>query len=800
MIFYNNRSLFSDYYLTEILPNEKEFKEPNDELKKIYQKIKELYNSKDFSPLNEPQLRKHFIDKVFELLGWVYDVEPPTPSGEYAKHPDYALFSNKKDLEDAQSSSREGYFKKSLCLGEAKKWERTLDKKIKDDPEDAHNPSLQISYYLWLSGVKWGILTNGRKWRLYERERSKRLDIFYEIDLEKLLNNNLKEEEKLFAFKYFYLFFSKDGFPDLVEKVLKGSIDYAEKVGEELKNNIYLALKLLAEGFLFTSGNNLNDSNIKEIHDNSLIFLYRILFILYAEYRSLLPLGANKYYTETYSMDAIKKECANELDKGLSYPGSTYRYWNRLNEIFEIINRGNDELDVPAYNGGLFDPEKHPFLENNKVGDSYIARVIDLLTRSKDKAFIDYGSLEIRHLGSIYEGLLEYRLKVADDDLVCIKENKKEVYIPLEQAKNEKKRFKEEDIVRAPHLYLVTDKGERKATGSYYTPDYIVKYIIENTIGPVVKEKKEKIAKEIEKIEEKIKSSRRYNRVEYERQKKELENSIIDEILSIKVLDPAMGSGHFLVEATDYLARELLTALGEAPKEIEEDEIRWARREIVEKCIFGVDINPLAVELAKLSLWLYTVAKNRPLNFLDHHLRCGNSLIGARIEDLATFPELKKKNKKEKMAQIGVFENYFKQDVNRFLNYFDQIEKLPSDNVSQINEKKNLYKDYRNLISRFVDIADIWTSLYFGNELEVGNYQILQENLRESPQRWRTFMEEPWFKKAKEIAKEKRFFHWELEFPEIFFEGHRRKENPGFDVVVGNPPYDILAEKERKEI
>ena len=132
---------------------------------------------------------------------------------------------------------------------------------------------------------------------------------------------------------------------------------------------------------------------------------------------------------------------------------------------------------------------------------------------------------------------------------------------------------------------------------------------------------------------------------------------LIDEILSLKVLDPAMGSGHFLVEATDFLARELLKVLSGEPleehpkemvvressepyglKEPEEEDIRWARREVVERCIFGVDLNPMAVELAKLSLWLYTVAKNRPLNFLDHHLRCGNSLIGARIDDLASFP------------------------------------------------------------------------------------------------------------------------------------------------------------------
>ena len=146
----------------------------------------------------------------------------------------------------------------------------------------------------------------------------------------------------------------------------------------------------------------------------------------------------------------------------------------------------------------------------------------------------------------------------------------------------------------------------------------------------------------------------------------------LEQILRLKILDPAMGSGHFLVEATDFLARELLKVLSGEPllrpskemvimearepygsKEPEEEDIRWARREVVERCIFGVDLNPLAVELAKLSLWLYTVAKNRPLNFLDHHLRCGNSLIGASIDDLVNFPSLKKKKDESVFKQLA---------------------------------------------------------------------------------------------------------------------------------------------------
>lgn len=246
-------------------------------------------------------------------------MQSPPSSGEWSKHPDYALFHNPEDLKLSQEATKEEYFKKTLCLGEAKHWGRALDKKVKVDTEDPQNPSLQISRYLWLTEVKWGILTDGRYWRLYERETSKRLDIFYEIDLENLIENGSVED-----FKYFYLFFRRHAFPDFLEKVYKESVDYAEAVGKELKENVYQALKTLAQGFLKTPENDLKEIHLKEIHDNSLILLYRLLFILYAEYRDLLPLGENQYYTESYSLDVFKKEIADRLDKHEPIATSTH--------------------------------------------------------------------------------------------------------------------------------------------------------------------------------------------------------------------------------------------------------------------------------------------------------------------------------------------------------------------------------------------------------------------------------------------------------------------------------------------
>lgn len=564
-----------------------------------------------------------------------------------------------------------------------------------------------------------------------------------------------------------------------MDKVYEESIDYAKAVGEDLKSNVYKAIRILANGFLETPGNNLSIDNLQEIYDNSLIFLYRLLFIFYAEYRGLLPLQKSMY-RESYGLDSIKKEISKKIDRNESIPILHKNYWSRIKVLFDLINRGSesykiskDEFIVPPYNGGLFNPEKNEFLEENEVSDTFIAKVIDLLSRSViknegGKAFVDYSSLDIRHLGSIYEGLLENKLKIAREDMSAIKKGNKETWIKSEELGNRK----EIDKVLKGKLYPVTDKGERKATGSYYTPDYIVKYIVENTIGPLIEEKKNRI---------------------------EREEDLIDEILSLKILDPAMGSGHFLVEATDFIARSLVVALGGSPKEDEEEDIRWARREVVEKCIYGVDLNPLAVELAKLSLWLSTVSKDKPLSFLDHHLRCGNSLIGARIKDLSEHPDVREgKGKKKIDSQISTFEFLFNEKLNTLLSNRKFIEELPSETVIQIKEKEKYEKKFRSDIKRFNQTANLLISIYYGNEIPEKKYIKVQDKLESSEEEWQQIVNEKWFQKALNIYKEKRFFHWELEFPEIFYFEDREKENPGFDVVMANPPY--LGEKGHKEI
>jgi hypothetical protein len=357
--------------------------------------------------------------------------------------------------------------------------------------------------------------------------------------------------------------------------------------------------------------------------------------------------------------------------------------------------------------------------------------------------------------------------------MVAVKEKGKEVWLPAGEAG---KKFT--DRVEAGGLYLVTDKGERKATGSFYTPEYIVKYIVKNTLAPLIDPM----------IEEAMWSA-------------ELRKDLLKKLLSLKVLDPAMGSGHFLVEATDYIAREIIHAKEIARREdleseeVAENDIHWARREVVRNCIYGVDLNPLAVELAKLSLWLTTVAANKPLNFLDHHLRCGNSLIGAKLDSLMVLP-----NCKRELGQLPMWQFVLKQQKEHsemLLRQYSEMAAQPDDDLRTVKEKEKKYKELRGteLSQRLNELANIWISTYFGNNVDEYDYEELQNHL--SPNRfpdWNGLREREWFKFAQVLAEKSRFFHWELEFPEAFFE-KGRKENPGFDAVIGNPPWEKISAK-----
>ncbi len=759
-----NRSLFSDYYLDSLIVEQPQWAQTPD-IESDYAAIKKLFDAVvlNAAHLNEAQTEREFIQPLLAQLGHVFEVQPALQTSQGTKRPDYAFFSSTDAHDAAQSHiNTDQFFNTALAVGDAKAWSRNLDKKTqgRGDPFNNQNPNYQIDFYLRGADKDWGILTNGRQWRLYHRQTSYRLDSFYEVDFASLLTQNQDIE----TFRYFYCLFRRDAFiPDpsgtsFLDRILKESQQHTVGVSDDLKNRVYDALRLLIGGFLDFPRNRFDRANppLDEIHTNSLILLYRLLFILYAESRDLLPLN-NRNYAVQYSLNHLASDIHERLDGDIAFAPGANLSWTRLRQLFTLINDGWDD-HIPQYNGGLFNPNQHLFLERYGIGDDALAQVIELLTRTEQGERIAYRDLDVRHLGDIYEGLLEYQPKIADQDLVIVSRKGSETVAP-KSSPNQEVAYPEGAV------YLLTDKGERKATGSYYTPDYIVRYIVENTLAPLCEDK------------------------------------TVDEILSLKILDPATGSGHFLVGVVDYLAEKLgthpdaphLTETGS-----EETELAYWRRRVVESCVYGVDSNPMAVELAKLSLWLHTVAKGEPLSFLDHHIRCGNSLIGAKIENLPNLPELRR-NRRNSISipmKSGTSQSQtemqmefpFTDRVATAIGHYLLIEEMESRTADQIHAKEHQLDIAQKMLRFHKGVANLWTSVYFGNDVSQSDYH---QALNALHSRDTNALENlPFYCRAQGIATEKKFFHWEIEFPEVFRDKHgREKDNPGFDAVIGNPPY-----------
>lgn len=794
---HNNQRLFSDHFLQFILPGQ--WHTLKDEAAQVMAQLQRCY--KKFTPntSNEAQTEEDWIKPVLHTLGHSFEVQAALKVLDGIQRPDYvfyrdnaALISNKNRVVDAEHLQYS-----AVAVGDAKSWDRPLDKALKEsgksgDAFNNKNPSFQIFFYMLYSGLPWGILTNGRKWRLYHIQTAHKLEVFYEVDLPALLESNNVE-----AFLYFYAFFRRGAFdagPLSLDSILTESTGYAERLSDSLREQVYDALRYVAQGFLDYTDNALPHSaeTYKLIYDNSLILLYRILFILYAEARGLLPLQENAGYERIYSLDAIKRDVVTKLQEGLILP-NTSLIWSRLKELFKIINLGSPPLTVTTFNGGLFDPRHHPFLEQYVVGDSSLCRAIDKLARVNGQ-FIDYRDLAERHLGTIYEGLLEeYALHVATEAMVELRASSKIVPaqgVPRRDIASE---------FRPGEVYFITDRGERKKTGSYYTPDYIVKYMVDSTLRPVLDAAIRDAVTDVERVRA---------------------------VLAVNVLDPSMGSGHFLVEVTEYIARYLVE-LGLRPEEAEgmvgtggargtegtkttsggEADVTYWKRRVAGQCVYGVDLNPLAVELAKLSLWLVTVARDRPLSFLDHHLRTGNALIGSRIEEVAAgqHPRAKRTLKRIKLAEEAeksagqllspLLDDEFRQHAGAALDSIAAIEQNPGITIKDVKAQEAAYAELKQRFSeKYLLLANLGAALYY--DLDIGSDlwrpladYALGRGGEAAPALATQYAR--WLDVAGSLATRKHFFHWELAFPNIFFaeQGQPLGENAGFDVVIGNPPY-----------
>jgi hypothetical protein len=447
-----NRDFLANHWLDHRLQLEPEWTELKDTAAQAAEKLIQLWTREKNRVArygDEAGLEEKFIQPVFEILGWSLKYQ----SYLQGREPDYALFTSDDKLNDAIMAGRNNpdFWLHSSVVADAKAWHVSLDRPQRIGSKREYPPE-QIEWYLDRSRCDFGILTNGRLWRLVPRdiERSRaRFQTYVEVDLPQLIERIAAPEvqlqfgvhgPQLDLFLRFFLLFSVHGFAPigtrkpLIWRAVEGSSEHALGVSEELKERVFEALRLSIEGLIAYAPNGLEaEADLALCQSQSLVFLYRLLFILYAEDRGFLPYQINDVYTKNRSLARFRSEVATKLDlvsRGLDrigYTRTSTALWGELKSLFDLVDSGNRRYQVPAYNGGLFNPEEHPFLETKVIPDFYVALIIDQLSRAPQRDRpdlglfrLDYRDLAIQQLGSVYEGLLELRPRYAREDMVGI--------------------------------------------------------------------------------------------------------------------------------------------------------------------------------------------------------------------------------------------------------------------------------------------------------------------------------------------------------------------------------------------
>jgi hypothetical protein len=824
-VFSNVGGFFSDYFLGTLLERQLKGKLGESTLRNGERRCRALWNRTGrIGPgASAGQTRQHWLRPLFEILGYDLSTAPEIEAGRQTLRADFAYAVDGKPVALV------------YLLG----WD--------DDPDRSRgrrridSPHQQMEEMLASSEAKWGLIATGERLRLLRRAVSAGGISYFEVDFESLFDS---PDPHHFA-TFWALFRAEALAPDpenqdrsLLDLVEEGSRQYAMGVGEDLKEAVFEAVRVAAQGFVAESSN--PAAELERIFHDTLVLMYRLLFVLYAESRGLLPLE-HPVYRDSYSLEMLRTLVA---EPEVQFSLGDHRLWKQLKALFTMIQRGCRAGDfvVPAFYGALFDDDGAPTLRDHELSDETVARVIDLLSMTRGRKGVgrqrvSYRELGVEQLGSVYEGLLEYEPRLAAETMLQIKYKGDTYVIPRREARDEYQVLAE---IPKGSFYLAPGAG-RKTTGSYYTQETLVNFLVERTLEPLVRDKTP------------------------------------EEILQIKVLDPAMGSGHFLVGACRYLATayaqakarqqaSLVTAMeqrvaGDRPgmppelarnvaealvgtgvplapdiaasaedsfqprddaigdesldDQTSEDQMPDGRGEITatsedtrlvaERCLYGVDLNPMAVELAKVSLWLATMAGDKPLTFLDHHLKCGNSLIGARLEDIERLPIGKGKGKQHvEDGQGRLFtEGDLRASFHQLVDLRRMLDPWRTETVDDAVNKANLLANLGSAVpgwNELREVCDLWCAAWFWPDDEKARARIPMDatiyrsvaNAFRQPGYFLAPANVPEYRDtAERIASRQRFFHWELEFPEVFFDEHgRHLDCQGFDAVLGNPPWD----------
>lgn len=764
---------------------------------------------------NEATTESDLVWPVLSLLGWNdYLTQQNLSASGRVDVPDGLLFIDAAAKAQANAHPEEWKrYEFGAAIVESKRWGRALDRAEGRKGEDRDTPSTQLLRYLrriddLTSGaLRWGILTNGARWRLYFSGARSTIDDYLEIDLARvlgldpdLLDSGITPAERDHWLRVFAAMFSRSAFqraapgaPSFHDTARSEAAFYEERVAKSLSELVFTRLyPMLGKAVARAAP---ADTALDEIRQATLILLYRLLFVLYAEDRGLLPVRDPRF--DDYALRVARLDIGKRKDAGDAFSGVAKHIWSRFASLAEMIDQGDPSVGLPPYNGGLFSGEQTPLLKAIALGDDVMAEALDILSweqRGGRRRYINYRDLSVQQLGSIYERLLEFELARDETGAVDVR----------------------------PNIFA------RKNSGSYYTPDDLVLLILDETLEPLIDDAHQAFARAIASL--KPSDSEDYQLTQLQKA------DPAKAITRLRVCDPAMGSGHFLVSLVDRLTNHALDAVAEAAalvrdklgleyespvaQEVREvrgtirhnaqnqnwtvaeeqlDDPQLVKRMVLKRCVYGADKNRMAVELAKVSLWLHTFTVGAPLSFIDHHLACGDSLFGLWVRDAI--------DKAGAGGELLYIEEL--RTAERQAGTMRRIEALTDAEIAEAHSSAEMWRDVEFQIGPFdsfvsfihaLDWLDLpraqrplitqWLDGGFGDPLPIARGKKEPEAYRAKPEEAEAF--HAIWRQARELIEEERFLNWQITFPGVWQNWASAGLEGGFDAVIGNPPWDRI--------
>ncbi len=630
--------------------------------------------------------------------------------------------------------------------------------------------SLMQEYLNRSDDVQWGVISNGLGLRILRDNATLTRQAYIEFDLESMFDGEVYSD-----FVLLWLICHQSRFETaekqtdcILEKWSKNAQERGTRALDDLRRGVEEAIVSLGQGFLQHPLNGELRSQLKkgdlpaqDYYRQLLRLVYRLIFLFAAEDRDLLltpdaPSEAKVRYQRHYSTARLR--ALAERQRGSRH----HDRYEALRLVMNLLGSDNGcpELAIPALGGFLFDAHSTAELNEAKLDNQSLlsaVRSLAFINEGNTRRAVDYRNLGPEELGSVYESLLELHPVLNTD---------------------------------AGTFQLTSAAGnERKTTGSYYTPSSLIQVLLDSALDPV--------------IEDRLKGKQEAAQQE-------------QALLHLKVCDPACGSGHFLIAAAHRIAGKLAEVRA-GDNEPSPNETRRALRDVIRHCVYGVDVNPMAVELCKVNLWLESLEPGKPLSFLDAHIKCGNSLVGVgpkmEIDNLevpdeaftpvtgddramATF--LKKRNKNEREGKefiVTVLKT--REDLDRWIAERSRVvEAMPEDSAADVHAKAQAYADLQESVEvhRQRQAADFWTAAFFWKIVAPASkaYEIAVptqgqlKRLRTSREVQAGLPEQ-----ARQLSRAVNFFHWPLEFAEVAATG-------GFDCVLGNPPWERIKLQEEE--